>query len=92
MIENSVFCMMYWLSDPGTIEILLTGSVPHHNDTLDVPPEWYSGLLEAVAEVVSSVIPADEVEERAAMDEVRSDLARLIESSRAYFWRKSAAA
>src|SRR5690625_6177142 len=47
MVENSLYCLMSWFESPGEIEMLLAGSVPHHEETLRVPPHWYEELLEA---------------------------------------------
>ncbi len=35
MVEQALYCLMYGFDSPGEIEILLLGSVPHHNDTLN---------------------------------------------------------
>lgn len=78
MIENSVHCLMHWVDSPGEIEILLGGSVLHHNDTLHVPPEWYSDLIEATAEVVTTTIPTEHTDELAVWNEVRNDLRDVI--------------
>lgn len=79
MIENSLYCLMYWFELPGEIEILLTGSVPHHSDTLQVPPKWYGELIEATADVIAATIPAENARELAVWDELRTDLRDLIE-------------
>lgn len=81
MIENSLYCLMYWFESPGEIEILLAGSVPHHSETLQVSPKWYADLLEATAEFIATTIPADNAQELAVWDELRSDLRNLIEQS-----------
>lgn len=82
MIENSLHCLMNWFASPGEIEILLGGSVLHHNATLNVPPNWYSDLLETTAEVIAETIPADKPEELAVWNEVRRDLRGVIEDCR----------
>ncbi|MCK9563407.1 MAG: hypothetical protein M0R02_11900 [Bacteroidales bacterium] len=79
MIENALYCLMYWFESPGEIEILLGGSVPHHNDTLDVPPHWYSELIDSTAAVIAATIPAANTEELAVWEELRSDLRKLID-------------
>ena len=81
MVENSLYCLMSWFTSPGEIEMLLAGSVPHHKETLQVPPHWYEELLEATAEVIAATIPADQTDERAAWDELRRDLRALIRNS-----------
>lgn len=82
MIERSLYCLMHWFDSPGEIEILLAGSVPHHSDTLQVPPEWYGDLIEATAEVIAETIPVTDAEELAVWHELRSDLIDLIDQSR----------
>jgi len=84
MVERALYCLMYWFQSPGEIEILLSGSVMHHNDTLKVPPEWYSGLIEATAEVIVATIPADQAGERAVWEELRRNLSDLVEQSRQF--------
>ena len=83
MVENSLHCLMNWLESPGEIEILLGESVPHHRDTLNIPPNWYSDLIEATAEVVAATIPAENSTERALWSEIRNDLRELIEACHA---------
>jgi hypothetical protein len=57
MVERALYCLMYWFESPGEIEIMLGGSVLHHNDTLRVPPEWYAGLVDATIDVIVATIP-----------------------------------
>lgn len=82
MIENSLHCLMNWFESPGEIEILLGGSVLHHHDTLNVPSDWYSDLIETTAEVVAQTIPANNAAELAAWNEVRRDLRGIIDDCR----------
>jgi hypothetical protein len=84
MVERALYCLMYWLECPGEIEILLNGSVLHHNDTLHVPPEWYGGLIDATAEVIVATIPAQNALELRLWDELRSDLRGVIEHCRQF--------
>ncbi len=66
MVEQAVYCLMTWLDAPAEVEIVLAGSVPHHNDTLQVPADIYQGLLHSTAEVIGASIPAQRVAEREA--------------------------
>jgi len=84
MVERALYCLMYWLESPGEIEILLNGSVLHHNDTLHVTPEWYSGLIEATAEVVVETIPRQNALEFAVWQELRDELRGVIAHSRQF--------
>ena len=84
MVEMALYCLLHWFESPGEIEIMLQGSVPHHNDTLKVPPEAYQGLLQATAEVILETIPPGRQDELAIWREVCDDLAGLIEYSRRF--------
>lgn len=84
MIENSLYCLMYWFDSPGEIEIMLGESVLHHNDTLNVPPAWYRDLIEATAEVIAETIPANNASELATWEELRRDLQGLVDNSRQF--------
>lgn len=79
MIENALYCLMYWFDCPGEIEILLGGSVPHHKDTLGVSPHWYSALIDSTAAVIGATIPTGNCEELAVWEELRSELCHLID-------------
>lgn len=81
MVEQALYCLMYWFDSPGEIEILLLGSVPHHNDTLHVPPDAYRELLVAAADVVEETIPLENSEELAVWEHLRSELTELIDRS-----------
>jgi hypothetical protein len=78
MVEQSLYCLMEWLGSPGEIEIVLLGTVPHHADTLNVPPELFTGLLDAVAATVADTIPPENVDERALWNAIRADLTGVI--------------
>lgn len=82
MVENSVFCLMRWVEAPSEIRIMFAESVPHHNDTLRIPPEWYAGLIEATADVIGNSIPADRPREKMLWDQTRQDLRALVEECR----------
>lgn len=82
MVERALYCLMYWFESPGEIEIMLGGSVLHHNDTLRVPPEWYAGLVDATIDVIVATIPPGNGPELAVWDELRRELGGLVEQSR----------
>ena len=84
MVEQALYCLMYWHDSPGEIEILLLGSVPHHSDTLNVPAGFYSGLLTATADVVAQSIPGENSEELAVWNEVHQQILAIIEESRQF--------
>lgn len=87
MVENTLYCLMYWFECPGEIEILLSDSVPHHHDTLEISLDWYNGLIEAVADVIVDTIPAENLAEKAVWDELRTELCAIIENCREHFFR-----
>jgi hypothetical protein len=89
MVERVLYCLMTWFESPGEIEILMTGSVLHHNDTLRVPPDWFSGLIEETAEVIVETIPPANAPERAVWEELRRELHGLVEQSRKYVWTQA---
>lgn len=78
MVQQALYCLMYWFDSPGEIEIVLLGSVPHHKQTLKVPPEWYSGLIESVMDVVAGIIPPERDEERENWATLRRELTEVI--------------
>lgn len=81
MVERTLYCLMTWHEYPGEIEIMFAGSVPHHAETLKVPPAWYGGLLTAAMDVIGETIPANEVEERRVWESLRADLLDVIRQS-----------
>ena len=81
MVAQALYCLMTWYESPGEIEILLMGSVPHHNHTLKIPPIFYRELINATATVVANNIPEENGEERAVWNEVTEELKELVESS-----------
>lgn len=78
MIENALYCLMYWFERPGEVAILLEGSVLHHSDTLDVPPHWYAELLDAAAEVIADTIPDEDMSGFEVWQELRKELRGII--------------
>ena len=78
MIENALYCLMYWFETPGEVEILLMGSVQHHEETLHVPPSWYSGLIAATADIVIDTIPAENIEEQRVWRQLRDELDSIV--------------
>lgn len=88
MVAQALYCLMYWYRSPAEIEILLRGSVPHHNDTLRVPPEYYGELLQVTAAVVEKSIPAQNIDELSLWGELRQKLAEQIRDSGEFSLRK----
>lgn len=84
MVSQALYCLMSWFDSPGEIEIVLLGSVPHHAQTLEVPPDWYGGLLAALADTIGATIPDDAAQERALWGELKAELLGVIEQSALY--------
>lgn len=81
MVDRTLYCLMTWRESPGEIEIMFFGSVPHHAQTLQVPPAWYAGLLRAVADVIGETIPIDARDEEVAWSRQRDELLAVVEES-----------
>jgi hypothetical protein len=81
MVERVLYCLMQWLESPGEIEMLLTGSVIHHNDTLQIPPTWFDELVNATADILVETIPPENRAEITVWEDLRNDLHKLIEDS-----------
>lgn len=82
MVENALYCVMNWFERRTEIEILLDQSVPHHSATLAVPPDWYSGLIAAVIEVILPTVPEEASDEREAWAVLGVALAARIDYNR----------
>lgn len=84
MVENALYCLMYWFSSRGEIEILLLDSIPHHSDTLKIPPSAYAAFLDVTAEVIEQTIPRENRDELLVWGELREDLAGIMEEGSKY--------
>jgi len=84
MVQRALYCLMYWFETPGEIEMSLAGSIPHHNDTLSVPPHWYGELIDVAAAVIVHSIPRENTRELEVWTELRGDLAEVIAGGSAY--------
>ena len=87
MVDNSLYCVMTWFVRPEEIKGLLYTSVPHHNDALEVPADWYSDMLRDVINIVVETLPSEAANEQAIWREVESGLIAAIEATRPYFHR-----
>lgn len=84
MVEQVLYCLMEWFDSAGEIEIILITTVPHHIDTLNIPPTFFADLIDAVCDTVVATIPADRAGERAVWDELRHELLDITNNSAAY--------
>ena len=81
MVDNALYFVMTWFERKAEVEIIAYTSVPHHAETLHVPPAWYSGLLEATITVLRRATPPDDTAELALWDELREKLCGLVLSA-----------
>lgn len=88
MVSETAFLLMRWAADPSAAKIEQGTTICHHQDTLEVGPQWYIGLIDAVLETLLECIPAEAGDELAMWIEVRSEISDFIESIRHEFWRK----
>ena len=82
MVGNTLYYVMTWFEAPIEARIYFDTSVPHHRVALDVPPDWFRGLIEALIDVIEAGVPALDDAEQAAWDEMRAALVGLVERNR----------
>ena len=85
MVAESLFLLLQWIEAPSTAKIDHGTAIPHHNDTMRIPPHWYLGLVDAALEVLLGSIPEEHEEERAMWLAVREEFATFVESLRRDF-------
>jgi hypothetical protein len=81
MVQQTLYCLMYWFDSPGEIEIVLTSTIPHHIETLGVSGKMFTHLISAVCDTIIATIPAQEEHELAVWRELHADLIGLCEES-----------
>lgn len=84
MVEQSLYCLMYWTESPGEVEIVLMTTIPHHIETVGVSAELFTRFFEAVCDVVAGTIPEDQTAQRQAWQDQRAELLGVMASSAAY--------
>ena len=82
MVGNTLYYVMTWFESSAEARIYFDTSVPHHRVALDVPPDWFRGLIEVLIDVVEQAVPTADAAEQQAWDEVRSALVALVERNR----------
>ena len=82
MVGNTLYYVMTWFESPTEARIYFDTSVPHHRVALDVPPDWFRGLIEALIDVIEAGVPALDTAEQQAWDEMRAALVGLVERNR----------
>lgn len=84
MVEQVVYCLMYWFESPGEIEVVLISTIPHHIETLGVTGDMFSRLITAVCDTVTATIPPEAEAEHAVWRELHAELTGLCEESARY--------
>lgn len=88
MVTETAFLLMHWAADPAATRVEQGTTICHHQDTLEVGPHWYIGLIDEVLTVLFETIPVDADDERVMWRTIRAEIAAFIESVRPEFWRK----
>jgi hypothetical protein len=81
MVEQSIYCLMYWPERPGEIEIVLVSTIPHHIETVGIGMEHFIHFFDAVGDVVAATIPRSETAQARAWEAQRGELAALMQRS-----------
>ena len=84
MVGNVLYCLMTWFERPEEIRIILYDSVPHHQETLKVEPDWYEGMLYTGIDLIEATLPDDADDERAAWAAMRAGFAETIARARSF--------
>jgi hypothetical protein len=87
MVAESFYLLLRWAEEPSATRIDQATTIVHHNDALAIGPRWYMGLVDAALEVLLETVPAEAVDEQAMWQELRSEIARFIDSLRPEFLR-----
>ena len=82
MVGNSLYYIMNWYVSPVETRIYFDTSVPHHRVALDVPPDWFRGMIEVLIDVIEAAAPPLNSEEKSTWCEVRQALVALVERNR----------
>ena len=81
MVGNALYYLMTWFERRSEVEIALGTSIPHHHHILNVPVEWYGGMIEAVLEEATAHAPPASAAEAAMWADLRAGLAHAVETS-----------
>lgn len=82
MVESVVYCLMNWLDRPQEIRIMFGSTVPHHEETLHVNSDWFSGLVDAAVYVIAETIPDTHQDEHDLWEEIHQGVNALIADAR----------
>ena len=84
MVSESVFLLLRWVEEPAAARIDQATTIVHHNDTLQIGPRWYMGLIDAVLEILFEAAEG-RPEELATLKAIRSEIAGFMDSLRLEF-------
>ena len=84
MVSESVYLLLRWVDEPVAVRIDQASTIVHHNDTLDIGPRWYMGMVDAVLEILLEA-SRERREEHAVWQAIRIEIARFIDSLRPEF-------
>lgn len=84
MVSESVYLLLRWVEEPAAVRIDQASTIVHHNDTLDIGPRWYMGLIDAVLDILLEDTET-RPEEHATWQAIRTEIARFIDSLRPEF-------
>ena len=80
MVESAVYCLMSWFENPAEIEIMFSHTVPHH-EILNIPPEFFSGLLMTTMSVIEKTLTDSDEVKLAVWTELKTKLLSLVNDS-----------
>ena len=59
MVRDAIYAFLEYLDTPEEVDIVFKYTIPQHQD-LNIPMAYFTGLLDAVAEVVCDAAPDSE--------------------------------
>ena len=78
MVDSVLYCLMNWIDRPEEIRIMFGSTVPHHEETLHVHIDWFSGLVDAAVQIILETVPEYRTDEQAVWTDIHRELIRLI--------------
>jgi hypothetical protein len=84
MVSESIYLLLRWVEEPVAVRIDQASTFVHHNDTLDIGPRWYMGLIDAVLDILLEAAE-ERPEEHSTWQAIRSEIVRFIDSLRPEF-------
>lgn len=81
MVEQAIYCVMTWYESPREVQIFLQSTVPHHLETLHVPPDLFEGLLAVTIDVIADSVPTESSNEHELLRDLLGDLTKTVRAS-----------